>query len=30
VPGRVGAPLVFAIDSVGVVAGAILAARRWP
>jgi VanZ family protein len=30
VPGRQGAFLDFAIDSVGVVAGAILAARRWP
>jgi VanZ family protein len=29
VPGRQGAFLDFAIDSVGVVAGAILAARRW-
>jgi hypothetical protein len=30
VPGREGAPLDLAIDSVGVIAGAILAARRWP
>jgi VanZ family protein len=29
VPGRQGAPLDFAIDSVGVVVGAVLAARRW-
>jgi VanZ family protein len=29
VPGREGAPLDFAIDSVGVVVGAVLAARRW-
>jgi VanZ family protein len=29
VPGREGAPLDFAIDSVGVVFGAVLAARRW-
>jgi VanZ family protein len=29
VPGREGAVLDFAIDSVGVVVGAVLAARRW-
>jgi VanZ family protein len=30
VPGRAGAPLDVLIDSVGVVVGAMLAARRWP
>ena len=29
VPGRHGAPLDVAIDSVGVVVGALLASRRW-
>jgi VanZ family protein len=29
VPGRQGSPLDVALDSVGVVVGAVLAARRW-
>ena len=30
VPGRQGSPLDVLIDSVGVIAGTILAVRRWP